>query len=86
MEIDLRTCEKGDILISSQGAVLGYICPTPWEHYTYLDHVVKYVKDPEGNEYSEDNYGTRTHDGFVYSKNRKPNIDHDIVKIIKNGN
>ena len=31
----------------------------------------------------EDNYGTRTHDGFVFAKYRMPETDHDIIEIIK---
>ena len=82
MVIDLRTCKTGDILISSQGAKLEYISITPWRHYTYLDHVVRYVEDKDGNSMGEENYGTRTHDGFVFANNRIPNTDHDIIKII----
>ena len=82
-KIDLRECKKGDILISSQGAVLEYISPTPWRHYTYLDHVVKYIKDKDGNSMGKENYGTRTHDGYVFAHNRIPETDHDIIKIIK---
>lgn len=81
-KIDLSKCKQGDILISSQGATLEYVAPTPWKYYTYLDHVVKYVKDKDGNPMGKDNYGTRTNDGFVYAKNRIAETDHDIVKII----
>ena len=77
--IDLNKCEKGDILISSHGLELEYVCKTPWKHYKYLDHVVKYPSD----EFGDENYGTRTNDGFVFAKSRKPETDHDIVKIIK---
>jgi hypothetical protein len=79
--VDLNKCKKGDVLISSQGAILEYVSPTPWEHYNYLDHVVRYVKDKDGNSFGENNYGTRTNDGFVYIKKRIPEIDHDIVEI-----
>ena len=82
-KIDLRNCKRGDILISSHGAKLEYISPTPWKYYEYLDHVVKYIEDEHGKPYEEEMYGTRTHDGFVFKKNRMPEIDHDIVKIIK---
>lgn len=85
MDIDLRTCKKGNILISSQGAELEYIQPTSWKGYTYLDHVVKYIKDKNGKSMGKENYGTRTHDGFVFNKNRIPETDHDNVKIIYNG-
>ncbi|MFW5700757.1 MAG: hypothetical protein ACOCWM_03620 [Cyclobacteriaceae bacterium] len=76
-------CEKGDILISAHGAKLEYICPTPWKHFNYLDHVVRYIEDANGNSFGEENYGTRTHDGFVFAKKRIPEVDHDIVRVIK---
>jgi hypothetical protein len=79
MKIDLNTCEAGDILISSHGEKLEYISKTPYNNYTYLDHVVRYT----GEEFGDNNYGTRTNDGFVFAKNRKPETDHDIVEIIK---
>ena len=83
MTIDLNTCKKGDILLSSRGAKLEYVCPTPWEHCTYLDHVVKYVENPDGTLYPDNCYGTRTSDGFVFAKNRLPDLDHDIIEIIR---
>jgi len=82
MKINLNTCNRGDILISSHGAKLEYIAPTPYKHYTYLDHVVRYIEDVNGESFGEENYGTRTNDGFTYAKNRKPETDHDIVEII----
>lgn len=69
--VDLRTCKPGDILISSLGKVLEYVGPTEEDHY--YDHYVKY---PE-----EKTLGTRTHDGFVFRKNRHPG-DHNIIAII----
>lgn len=72
--IDLRTCEPGDLLISSLGSTLEYVRPTV--EGEYLDHVVKYLEKGLG-------HGTRTHDGFVYLNKRKPETDHDIVKIIR---
>lgn len=81
--IDLRTCKEGDILISSQGAILKYISPTPYKHYVYLEHVVQHLMTPDGELTSNGSLGTRTHDGFVFRLSREPNIDHDIVKIIK---
>lgn len=80
--IDLSKCKKGDMLLSRHGAILEYISPTPWGEYKYLDHVVRYVKDNYGNSFGEDNYGTRTNDGYAYAKKRIPEIDHDIVKIL----
>ena len=82
-KVDLRICKEGDTLVSSLGAVLEYVRPTPWKYYNYLDHVVRYVVDENGNPYKEENFGTRTHDGFVFAKNRKPETDHDIVEIIR---
>jgi hypothetical protein len=51
-------------------------------HYKYLDHVVRYIEDADGKSFGDDNYGTRTNDGFVYVKKRKPDVDHDIVVVI----
>ena len=79
--IDLSKCKKGDILISSQGSKLEYICPTPWNHYTYLDHVVRYIEDKDGKSMGAANYGTRTNDGFTFAKNRMPLTDHDIIEV-----
>ena len=74
MAVDLRNCKKGDILLSSHGTKLMYLRPTT--DTEYLDHVVGYMDEALGE-------GTRTHDGFVFAKNRIPETDHDIVKIIK---
>lgn len=83
MAVDLRTCKPGDRLRSSHGVILEYVSTTPWNFYTYLDHVVKYLYDAKGNPYQEDSYGTRTHDGYVFAKKRIPEIDEDIVEIIR---
>ena len=72
--VDLRECEKGDILISALGSELIYVGPLPESNY--YDHEVKYTDPLKGN-------GTRTHDGYVMRHNRLPDIDHDIVQIIK---
>lgn len=82
-KIDLSICKKGDILISSHGTKLEYICPTPWKHFIYLDHVVRYIEDKDGNPMGDECYGTRTNDGFVFLKKRIPETDDDIVKIIQ---
>jgi hypothetical protein len=73
-KINLNDCKKGDILISSQGAKLEYVSKT--RHYTYLDHVVKYVVDKDNETFDFENYGTRTNDGFVFAKieNLKPTM------------
>ena len=83
MTVDLNECKKGDVLISSQGSKLEYVCKTPWKHYNYLDHVVKYVEDENGESMGDENYGTRTNDGFVFAHNRIPETDHDIIEIRK---
>jgi hypothetical protein len=72
--IDLNKCKRGDLLLSTQGEILEYICKTPWKHYTYLEHVVRYTSAKFG----EENYGTRTNDGFVFKTKRKPKTDNDI--------
>lgn len=79
--VNLNNAQPGDILISKHGATLEYVAPTPWGSYSYLDHVVKYIKDKDGKGLGSDNYGTRTNDGFTFLKKRLP-TDHDIVKII----
>lgn len=71
-KVDLRKCQKGDILTSALGAKLVYVRPTRGTEY--LDHIVEYFDKDLGR-------GTRTHDGYVMAFNRKPNIDHDIIKI-----
>ena len=70
--IDLRTCEKGDLLVSKHGLMLKYVQALPEENY--FDHEVEYVGIDCGN-------GTRTHEGYVFRNKRLPE-DHDIVKII----
>ena len=68
--IDLRNCKPGDKLVSSLGEILTYIKPLP--NSDYMDHEIRYANGSPG---------TRTHDGFVFKKNRK-DTDHNIVKII----
>lgn len=83
-EIDLRDCSKGDILISSLGGKLKYIEPLPEDHY--YDHLVEYIEafgGESGDKIPVGSQGTRTHDGYVFRKNRIPETDHDIVKIVK---
>ena len=81
-EIDLSKCKKGDILISTHGAVLKYLAPTPYNGICYLDHVVRYIRTPDNGILKTKCLGTRTNDGFVYAKNRMPESDHDIAKVI----
>ncbi|MDX1365801.1 MAG: hypothetical protein R3243_16470 [Arenibacter latericius] len=73
MNVDLRKCEKGDVLISIHGTVLIYV--KPLEESNYYDHEVEYAEEGLGN-------GSRTHDGYVFRKNRWDS-DHDIALILK---
>jgi hypothetical protein len=72
-EIDLSTCEKGDILISRNGTVLRYSCALPGNNH--YNHEIIY---PDGAS------GTRTNDGRFLYYNRRPE-DEDIVRIIHDG-
>lgn len=72
-KVDLRNCKEGDILISALGGKLRYVRPT--KDTEYLDHIVEYLIPNRMGE------GTRTHDGYVFAKNRMPEIDHDIIRI-----
>jgi hypothetical protein len=79
-KVDLRTCEPGDTLISALGAKLKYVGQT--DKYSFYDHVVEYL-EMDGKPCKDMGTGTRTHDGYVMRMNRQPDIDHDIVEIIK---
>jgi hypothetical protein len=81
-KIDLRNCKKGDRLLSSQGAILEYVSPTPFKGHTYLDHVVRYIQDKDGKSFGDECYGTRTNNGLVYLNKRRLETDHDIIKIL----
>jgi len=72
MVVDLRKCKAGDVLVSKSGKRLTYIGPTDKDHYN--DHYVKYSDKNLG-------FGTRTHDGFVFRKNRRDD-DEDIIEVI----
>lgn len=82
--IDLRECSRGDILISRHGAILVYMGPT--KETDYMDHVVEYIHIPYGARLHPQTMGagTRTHDGYVFRKNRLEE-DHDVVKVLKKG-
>lgn len=82
--INLNTCNPGDLLISRHGAILKYVGPTDKNQPEgYFDHKVEYVMvDGELNT-GQLGGGTRTNDGYVFRKNRKPETDHDIVSIIR---
>ncbi len=71
-KIDLRDCKPGDILVTRSGKTVEYVGPT--EKGNYYDHVVKY----NGGH----SYGSRTHDGYVFRKNRRDD-DEDIIHVLK---
>jgi len=71
-KVDLRDCKPGDILITRSGKTVEYVGPT--EKGNYYDHVVKYN---DGH-----SYGSRTHDGYVFRKNRRDD-DEDIIHVLK---
>lgn len=75
MEIDLRTCSHGDLLITKHGKTLRYIKPLPEDDY--YDHEVQYL-----DEKLKLGKGSRTHDGHVFRNVRKEE-DEDVVEIIK---
>lgn len=79
-KVDLRECNPGDTLISALGAKLKYVRIATESQY--LDHYVQYVQLPDGSK-PKGQFGTRTHDGYVFAKNRIAATDHDIVEIIK---
>ncbi len=82
MNVDLRTCKQGDILLSQHGAILRYLEPLKEEDY--YDHRVEYLYF--GGEINTGQFGTGTRcdDGFVFRKNRLES-DHNIVQIIPLG-
>jgi len=72
--IDLRTCKKGDLLVSKHGSILEYVAPLP--DGNLYDHEVMY---PDGSG------GTRLHDGYTFrNPERRLPTDHDIIAIIDN--
>lgn len=68
-KVDLRNCKPGDILVTRSGKTAEYVGPSEG-HY---DHEIKFEKD---------SYGTRTHDGYVFRKNRRDD-DDDIIKVME---
>jgi hypothetical protein len=72
--INLRLCKEKDILISKHGKKFEYLEPTP-NHY--FDHNIRSLDGEfKGQIHS------RTHEGYVFRKNRKPE-DHDIVQVLR---
>ena len=82
-QIDLNTCNPGDVIISRHGVEMEYVGRTPMHGLTYLDHVIRYVKRADGTPFPAKSYGTRTNDGYVFKNKRLPEVDHDVVQIIR---
>lgn len=78
--IDLRNCERGDVLVCRDGTILEYFDVTPYKHLRILDHVVRFVTRKDGIAFPPENFGVRTHDGCVLEDVSHPG---DIIKIIK---
>ena len=73
--INLNDCEPGDKLISKHGEVLTYIEKSEDPRDARFPHIVKY---------SDGSRGSRTDDGFVYSRpESRLDADHDITEIVK---
>jgi len=68
-KVDLRDCKPGDILVTRSGKTAEYVGPSEG----YYDHEIKFGKN---------SYGTRTHDGYVFRKNRRDD-DEDIIKVLR---
>lgn len=81
MEIDLRKCKAGDVLISKHGAKLVYVSHLG-EDNDY-PHEVMFTEDfGEGEDkVHKGSTGTRIDSGHVFKARREP-FDHDIVKVI----
>lgn len=72
--VDLNTCKQGDKLLSRQGEILTYV--RKLLDTDYHDHEVMYLNG---------SFGTRMNDGHVFKNTqlRNPNLDHDIILILK---
>lgn len=68
MSVDLRTCVKGQKLLTKHGTILTYVGPSKSPDYP---HEIEY---PDGSK------GTRLDDGHVY-RNSLP-TDEDVVEIL----
>lgn len=73
--INLNNCKSGDKLLSKHGEILTYIEKSTDPRDERFPHIVRY---------SDGSRGSRTDDGFVYSRpESRLDSDHDIVEIIK---
>ena len=72
--IDLRKCEKGDILVLKDGSLAEYV---EYREGEYFPHIIKYLDKNVGK-------GSRNDDGSVF-KNNKRDDDLDVVLVFKKG-
>ena len=72
--IDLRKCEKGDILVLKDGSLAEYV---EYKEGEYFPHIIKYLDKNVGK-------GSRNDDGSVF-KNNKRDDDLDVVLVFKEG-
>ena len=72
--INLRKCEKGDILVLKDGSLAEYI-----EHREdeYFPHIIKHLNKNMGK-------GSRDDDGSMFKNNRREE-DLDVVLVFKKG-
>lgn len=70
--VDLSTCKKNDILITSRGGIVRYVKPLNPE-VDYYDHEIIY---------SNGSRGARINDGHTFRNNRLE-TDANIVKIVR---
>ena len=75
-QVDLRTCKKGDKLISKHGNIFYYDAPiTTWSAGPYKHKII--------NPNQPDSYLSRTDSGHVFNNpTKRMEEDHDIVQII----
>ena len=72
--INLRKCEKGDILVLKDGSLAEYV---EYREYEYFPHIIKYLDKNLGK-------GSRNGDGLLF-KNNKRDDDLDVVLVFKKG-
>lgn len=83
MIIDLRKCKAGDKLrIRLEGEIGAEMKKKGiTDIVTYVDRSIVNLIFPHTIRYSDGSEGTRTDEGYVYSKKRRPD-DMDIIEIL----
>lgn len=72
--INLRKCEKGDILVLKDGSLAEYVEHREGE---YFPHIIKHLNKNMGK-------GSRDDDGSMFKNNRREE-DLDVVLVFKKG-